>query len=74
MRFANDTHRQMVNSGAWAKVGKKHYRHVSGVEVRYNCNRWLWEVVGANEGYTVLWAARSRAERLGLEQMPASTH
>lgn len=34
----------MVASGQWAKVGKKHFRHVSGIEVTYDCNAWRWLV------------------------------
>jgi hypothetical protein len=57
----------MVNSGAWVKVAKQHYRHESGVEIKYRCNDWLWEVVGASEhdGYRwdTLKAARYFVER-----------
>ena len=45
----------------WAKVGKKHYVHVSGVEVAYDCNAWLWRVDGG-DGYTTLWVAKQNAE------------
>ena len=34
----------LVASGAWAKVGSKHYRHVTGIEVRYDHNAWGWRV------------------------------
>jgi hypothetical protein len=47
----------------WAKVGKKHYLHVSGNEVIYDCNNWLWRVNGKN-GYSTLWAAKYEAENL----------
>lgn len=36
----------------WDKIARKHYRHESGVEVRYNCNAWAWEIIGGSEdGY-----------------------
>ena len=39
-------------SGTWAKIARKHYRHIDGKEVRYDCNAWAWEVIGgANDGY-----------------------
>lgn len=50
----------------WAKVGRKHYRHDSGVEVKYNPNKWLWEVMGGEnngEAFGVLWAALHRAAK-----------
>lgn len=65
-----NTAREMEITG-WAKVARKHYRHISGIEVRYDCNRWGWEVVGQNELYTVLWAAKHRAEHLAA--MPAAS-
>lgn len=51
------TGRELVESGAWIKVGKKHYRHVDGAEIRYDCNRWGWTVVGRPERWTALWVA-----------------
>lgn len=51
-----------MRHGYWAKVGKKHYIHVSGIEVIYDCNAWLWFV--GNEGYSTLWAAKYYAEQL----------
>jgi len=57
-----------ITSGTWAKVGKKHYRHVSGVEVRYDWKRWGWEVIGgADDGnaYTTLNVAQHAGTRTG---------
>jgi hypothetical protein len=51
---------EMVASGAWVKVGKKHYRHVSGEEIKYDCNAWGWRAVGRL--YTTLWMARYEVE------------
>lgn len=67
-----NTATEMANSGEWVKVARKHYAHISGIEVRYDCNRWGWEVVGQNELYTALWVAKHRAEVLGMAQMPAA--
>lgn len=67
-RMPNDTQKQMLASGSWIKVARKHYRHVSGVEVKYDCNQRGWEV-STKPGYyySVLWAARYEAERAGSE-------
>ena len=54
---------KMKNSGEWARVGSKHYLHVSGNEVKYDCNAWLWRVNGG-AGYTTLWAAKEMAENM----------
>jgi hypothetical protein len=62
MRHGN-TAREMVESGQWAKIGRKHYRHESGAEILYNNNRWLWEVVGASDGWSALWVARHWVEK-----------
>lgn len=53
-----------ITSGEWAKAGRKHYRHMSGIEVRYNHNRWLWEIIGGPEdglAYGTLWIAQYQA-------------
>jgi hypothetical protein len=65
-RHAN-TAKEIELDGNWMKVAKKHYLHGSGIEVRYNCNRWKWEVVGHGEAYDSLWAAKYRAERLSAD-------
>ncbi len=62
MKRHGNTGLEMVESGTWIKVGRKHYRHIDGAEIRYNCNRWLWEIVGTDVAYTLLWAAKCRAE------------
>lgn len=53
MKRNGNTGREMVQCGEWVKVASKHYRHISGVEIRYNCNRWVWEIIGRDEAYTV---------------------
>jgi hypothetical protein len=65
-----NTGREMVQGGAWVKVNRKHYRHISGIEIAYDGNRWLWKVSDGT-AYTLLWAARHWAEKLALEAMPA---
>lgn len=65
LRMGN-TGREMVQSGTWVKVARKHYRHVSGAEIRYNSNRWLWEIVGTEHAHELLWAARHVVERIGF--------
>lgn len=55
-----------TTTGEWSKIAKKHYRHVSGVEVRYNCNRWAWEVIGGPDNgraYAALWVAQHSATK-----------
>lgn len=37
---------ELINSGQWAKVGRKHFRRFDGAEVRYDCNAWGWRVNG----------------------------
>jgi hypothetical protein len=49
------------NDPTWAKVGKRHYIHISGNEVIYDCNCWVWRLNG-KEGYSTLWAAKYAAE------------
>ena len=66
------TGREMAQAITWTKVARKHYRHISGVEVRYDCNRWGWEVVGEGLYFTVLYAAKHWAEHVGLNQMPTA--
>jgi hypothetical protein len=59
-----NTGREMVASGQWAKIGKKHYRHVSGIEVWYDCNAWKWRTsLDKSLGWSALWVARYEVER-----------
>lgn len=53
-----------TTEGTWVKIARKHYRHITGIEVRYNCNRWLWEIIGGPEdgsAYGTLWVAQHSA-------------
>lgn len=71
MKRMGNTGREMVQTGAWVKVGRKHYAHISGVEVVYRCNDWAWEVIGTGLMYQALWVAKQAAEKAGLAMMPA---
>ncbi len=58
-----------TTQGTWIKVAKRHYQHVTGIECRYDCNRWLWEIIGGAEDgnfYGSLWVAQYSALR-GME-------
>lgn len=54
-------------SGAWAKIGRGHYRHASGAEVRRNCNTRHWEVLNAppaaGRAWQACWVAMEAVER-----------
>jgi hypothetical protein len=56
-----NTGKEMVASGAWVKVGKKHYRHASGQEITYDNNRWAWRAMG--NLWSALWVAQHEVER-----------
>lgn len=69
-----------VLSGAWAKVGRSHYRHASGAVVRRDCNSGFWVVSDAPPDACGLsqacWIAMMKVERScpsGLEgcEVPA---
>lgn len=54
----------------WVIEGSRKWRHVSGVLVRYNHNKWMWEVVGSTNAdgyfYNTKWAAQSAAITSGV--------
>ncbi len=53
--------RDMVKSGEFVKIGKKHYEHAAtGINIKFDCNRWMWEIVGKEVGFCALHAAVSR--------------
>ena len=56
---------QPITSGSWAKVARKTYQHEAGLVVRFDDNRWGWEIIGASrfDGYLygTLWAAQMAA-------------
>ncbi len=37
---------QIITGGDFAKIGKKHFRHVSGAEIQYDCMAWGWRACG----------------------------
>lgn len=43
------TKAQPITEGTWNRTARKTYRHESGIVVRYNHNRWAWEIVGGAE-------------------------
>ena len=58
--------RMKPDTTTWETIARKHYRHVTGIEVRYNCNLWQWEIIGGAEDglfYSRLWVAQSSALR-----------
>lgn len=64
MHRHGNTATEMTESGEWSKVGRKHYRHVSGVEVRYDVNAWGWRVDGGSEVWDRLYVAKAEAEKV----------
>jgi hypothetical protein len=58
MRQATTTALEMVTSGRWAKVGKKAYRHVSGIEITHDGVCW----VANGKRFVALWIARMEVE------------
>lgn len=58
------TDTEMLTSGQWAKIGTKHYRHASGIEIEYDCMAWGWKVSGVKGVWSALWVARYEAEKL----------
>jgi hypothetical protein len=61
-RTTTRTDLKMVNSGAWAKIGSRHYRHHTGIEITYNHNRFIWEISNG-DAYKTLDIARYEAEK-----------
>lgn len=59
--------RDMPESGSWVKLGAKHYQHINGRQIRYNHNKWHWDVLDDEGGfiaaYDALWVARLEVER-----------
>ena len=37
---------QIIADGDFAKIGKKHFRHVTGAEIQYDCMAWGWRACG----------------------------
>lgn len=57
----------MINSGQWARIGRKQYQNAQGVVIRYINNDWVWEIVGgASDGmrFTTLDVTRYEVERV----------
>jgi hypothetical protein len=62
MKGTYETLLSSVNASEWVKVGSKHYRHIkSGIQVKYDHNRWKWQVIGGikcGNMYDVKWVAQ----------------
>ena len=66
IRTARRADLDLIASGSWVKAGRKTYRHASGIVVRYDHNRFTWEIVGGAEDgyhYTTLTVAAHSATR-----------
>jgi hypothetical protein len=50
-----NTAKTILTDGDFAKIGKKHYRHVSGDEIIYDCNAWAWRTPYGS--WSLLWPA-----------------
>lgn len=53
-----------VDPKEWIQVASKHYRHKTGVQVKYDHNRWAWQVIGGvNCGrlYETKWQSQTEA-------------
>lgn len=68
MKGTYEKHFSTVIPGEWVKVAKQHYQHVNGVQVKYDCNAWKWQVIGGpNCGYyyDTKWAAQTEGTKNG---------
>lgn len=55
MQRHGNTAKEILAAGDFAKLGKKHYRHVSGLEIAYDHKRYSWRACGKHWG--ALWVA-----------------
>lgn len=46
----------LVAAGDFVKLGRRHFRHVSGLEITFDCTRRLWNAAGF-AWQTLDWAA-----------------
>ena len=57
----NAAHRQDMH---WVKTGRKEYTNAYGIIIRYNHNRWIWDILLPTgqyvTSYSTLWAAKER--------------
>lgn len=57
-----------VVKSEWKSVGRKHWSHVSGVQVKYDCNAWKWQIIGGARcgyKYDTKWAAQTEGTKNG---------
>ena len=56
---------QPITEGEWVRAARKTYRHETGIVVRFDDNRWGWEIIGSSrfDGclFGTLWAAQMAA-------------
>jgi hypothetical protein len=56
-----------TTQGVWERVARKHYQHITGLEVIYRPNTWDWEVIGGpSDGF--------RFATLSVAQHAATMH
>jgi hypothetical protein len=58
-----NTATEMKSSGEWAKIGNKHYRHISGAEVKWVPNAWGWRINDQRQVWDALWVAKYEVEK-----------
>lgn len=60
------TRMKPITEGTWNRIARKQYRHISGIEVLYRHNSWVWEVVGGkNDG--LCWTTLSHAQHFAVQ-------
>lgn len=63
-RRMDGTEKEMLASGQWVRIGKSHYRHMSGAEIKKR-NEGGWIVsTEPNLIWSRLWVARHEVERV----------
>lgn len=67
-RKQRPTHLEIVAAGDFVKIGKKHYRHESGREIKYDPNKYVWNCPPKNDevevGFERLWVAADYVRRM----------
>jgi hypothetical protein len=53
----------LVNTGRWIRVERRRYWHISGAEVSYNPNRWVWVTTVNDLAWASLAVAAEAVER-----------
>lgn len=61
-----ERHFSTVVKSEWKIIGRKHWSHLSGVQVKYDCNAWKWQVIGGakcGNYYDTKWAAQTEGTK-----------